>query len=125
MGGGWGLFGRRGHPFLAMAEVVRGRQGAEDIGVVGAAAGERAEGLELANDHVPVAAEALELALRQQQRLCTHERTEALVDDWGHDQVDLAELVLEEHEDDSVRRCRPLSRDRHPRDCNLTTRRSE
>jgi hypothetical protein len=41
-----------------------------------------------------------------------------LVDVRRHDQVHLSVLVLEQHEDDSLRRRRALARDRHPRDGN-------
>src|SRR5207237_4142474 len=103
IGGGCAPFARS-----AMAEMVRCREGAEDVRVVGAAAGERAEGLELAHDHVPVPAEALELAARQQQGLGSYQRAETLVHGRRHDQVDLPELVLEQHEDDAVRGCGTL-----------------
>ena len=96
-----------------MAEMVGGREGAEDVRVVGAAAGQGVEGFELPDDHVAVPAEAFELTARQKQRLRAHERTEMLVHRRRDDQVDLAELVLEEHEDDTVRGRRPLARDRH------------
>src|SRR5438874_10132103 len=80
----------------AMAEVVGCRKRAKDVCLFGAVPGEWAEGLELTHDDVAVPAEALELAAREQQRLRTHERTEPLVHHRRDDQVDLAELVLEE-----------------------------
>src|SRR6266542_7094814 len=118
LGGGALGLGRRGllSAHSAMAEVVGCRKRAEDVCLFGAAPGEWAEGLELTHDDVAVPAEALELAACEQQRLRTHERTEPLVYHRRDDQVDLAELVLEEHEDNPVRGRRPLARNRHSRD---------
>ena len=50
----------------AMAEVMGGREGAEDVRFVCAAARQGVERLELADDHVAVPAEALELSPRKQ-----------------------------------------------------------
>ena len=55
----------------------------------------------------------LEAAADEQQRLAADDRAMALVDLGRDDQVHLAELVLEQHEDDSVRGRRALARDRH------------
>ena len=69
---------------------------------------ERREGLELADDDVLVPLHALEDAAREDQRLAADDRPVPLVDLRRDDQVDLAELVLEEHEDDALRGGRPL-----------------
>ena len=57
---------------------------------------------------------ALEATTGEEQRLAADDRAEAVVDLRRDDQVHLAELVLEQHEDDAVRRRRPLPRDGHP-----------
>ena len=72
--------------------------------------------VELGDEQVDVAAVALELAAREQQRLAADDRAVLLVDLRRHDQVRLAVLVLEQHEDDAVRGRRPLARDRHARE---------
>ena len=53
---------------------------------------------------------------REDQRLAAHDRAVALVDLRRDDQVHLAELVLEQHEDDPLRGRRALARDRHAGD---------
>src|SRR3954467_7702918 len=77
---------------------------------------QRAERLQAVHEdvHVPVA--PLETALREEQRLAAHERAIALVHRRRDDEVHLAVLVLEQHEDDALRRRRTLTRDRHPGD---------
>ena len=55
-------------------------------------------------------------ALGEQQRLRAHDQPVALVDRRRHDQVDRAELVLEQQEDDPLGRPRPLARDDQPAD---------
>jgi hypothetical protein len=92
------------------------RQGAEDVGAFGDLLRQGDERLELVDDDVLVAAEALELPACEDERLGPDERPEALVDRRRHDQVHLPELVLDEHEDDTVRGRRTLSRDREARD---------
>ena len=75
--------------------------------------------VELRDEQVHVAVVALELAAREQQRLAADDRAVLLVDLRRDDQVRLAVLVLEQHEDDAVRGRRPLARDRHARDLQL------
>ena len=58
---------------------------------------------------------ALEAAAREEQRLAADDRAVALVDRRRDDQVHLAVLVLEQHEDDALRGRRALARDRHAR----------
>src|SRR5438105_13093173 len=99
-----------------MAEVVGARERAPDLGVARDATRERAERLELLDDEVLVALDALEAAAREQQRLAAHDRTVRLVDGWRQDQVDLPLLVLEQHEDDALRRRGTLPCNRHPCD---------
>src|SRR5687768_14851686 len=79
-------------------------------------AGERAEALELGDDDVPVLAEPLVATAGKEERLASNEGAVPLVDLRRDDQVDLAELVLEEHEDDPVRGRRTLPRDREARE---------
>ncbi len=57
---------------------------------------------------------------REDQRLAADDRAVALVDRRRDDQVHLAELVLEQHEDDAVRGRRPLAGDGHPGDGHLS-----
>ena len=71
---------------------------------------------QLAHEHVAVAVGVLEAAAREQQRLAANDGAVAVVHLRRDDQVDLRELVLEQHEDDAVRRRRPLPRDDHARD---------
>ena len=101
-----------------MAEVVRGRQGAVDVGLVGAAAGERAERLELATRTFPLRPSRSKRP-RASSSGSARTSAEALVDRRRDDQVDLAVLVLEQHEDDAVRGRRALPRDGHARDRDL------
>ena len=70
--------------------------------------------LELRDDDVAVLADPLVAAADEEQGLAAHDRAVALVDVRRDDQVDLAELVLEQHEDDALRGRRPLARDRQP-----------
>src|SRR6188472_2154020 len=98
------------------AEAVRRRERRADLGVVRDAAGERREGHELVDDDVAVAVDALVAAAHEDERLAADDRSVALVDGRRDDEVDLAELVLHEHEDDAVRGRRALARDRHSRD---------
>src|ERR671937_154272 len=91
---------------------MRPRHRCVDVGLAGDAAGERPERLELRDEDVPVALDALVATAGEEQRLAAHDRAEALVDRRRDDQVHLAELVLDEHEDDALRRRRPLARDR-------------
>ena len=65
---------------------------------------------------VAVAVGVLEAAAREEQRLAADDAAEAVVHLRRDDQVDLRELVLEQHEDDAVRGRRPLPRDDHPGD---------
>ena len=99
-----------------MTEVVGGREVAHHFTAFGQLACERPERLEAVDDHVLVAAVALEAAAREHERLAADDRSVPLVDGRRDDQVHVAELVLEQHEDDAVRGRRPLARDRHPRD---------
>ena len=75
-----------------------------------------AEARDLADEDVAVAVEALVAAAREQQRLAAHDGAEALVHLRRQDQVHLRVLVLEQHEDDAVRRRGPLPRDDHAGD---------
>jgi hypothetical protein len=104
------------HPriFSAVAEVVRGRQRAVDVGSLGQLVGERGERHELVDDDVPVAVGVLVAAPDEQQRLAAHDAAETVVDLWEDDEVDLRVLVLEEHEDDAVCGCGSLPRYDHP-----------
>src|SRR5213592_2347797 len=89
---------------LPMAEVVGlGERGAH-LSLACCVARERCEGDDLVDDHVPVLLEALEAAAREEERLAADEHAEALVDLRRDDEVHLTVLVLEEHEDDTVRR---------------------
>ena len=91
------------------------RQGGAHLGEAGQLARERAEALELRDDDVDVPAHLLQAASRREQRLAAHERPVALVHLRRHHEVDETVLVLEQHEDDAVRRHGALARDRHPR----------
>jgi hypothetical protein len=113
-GGAYGL--RRLSGRLAVAEVVGSRKRAEDVGVLGTAPGELTERVEFSHDDISVSSKSLEPPPRQKQRLSPDERAEALVHLRRHDQVDLAELVLQEHEDDSPGGRRALPGHSHPRD---------
>ena len=99
----------------AVAEVVRSGQAAVNIGCLGNLPGERPEGLERADEDVLVPLDPLETATREDERLATDDRAVAVVYGRRHDQIDGAELVLDQHEDDPVRGRRALPRDRHPR----------
>src|SRR5581483_11465771 len=103
-------------PGSTMAEVVGAGQQGDDLGVARHLAGELGERLEPLDDEVAVPARPLEDAAGDEERLAADERTEALVDRRRDDQVDLPVLVLEGHEDDAVRRGRPLARDREARE---------
>ena len=63
---------------------------------------------------VLVPLDPLEDAAREDQRLSADDRPVPLVDLRRDDQVHLAELVLEQHEDDAVRGRRPLAGHGHP-----------
>src|SRR5207244_2199655 len=78
-------------------------------------AGERGQTLEGGDEDVAVLADVFEAAAREQERLAAHDCPVALVDVWRDDQVHLPEVVLEQHEDDAVRRRGTLSRDREAR----------
>ena len=70
---------RGGSVGSAVAEVVRARQRRADVALRDPAR-ERAEGLELADEDVPVAPDPLEAAAHEQERLAAHDRAVALVD---------------------------------------------
>ena len=72
------------------------------------------EALEPVDEDVAVPLDALVAAVGEQQRLVADDRPVPLVDVLRDDQVDLAALVLEQHEDDAVRGRGPLPRDREP-----------
>ena len=74
-----------------------------------------AEGLDRADEDVPVLPHPLVAAVREEQRLVADDRPMLLVHVLRDDQVHLAVLVLEQHEHDPVRRGRPLPRDREAR----------
>ena len=78
------------------------REARSDLGLPGGLAGERAEGLDLVDEDVLVAADALEAAAGEQERLAADDRAVGLVDGRRDDQVHLAVLVLEQHEDDAL-----------------------
>src|SRR6266542_6217619 len=99
-----------------MAEVVGAGKAGAHLGLLRDLTRERPQGLEPADEHVLVPLHALEAAVREDQRLAADDPAMALVDARRDDQVDRAELVLDQHEDDAVRRRRPLARDRHPGD---------
>src|SRR5262245_13409122 len=94
-----------------MTEMMSLRKRGAHFSLAGRLAGERRKRDELVHDHVSVSLEALEAAAREEERLPTDERPEALVHLRRNDEVHLAELVLKEHEDDAVRRRRALSCD--------------
>ena len=94
-----------------MPEMVCAGEGGAYLGITGRTTGQRAEALELVDEDVLVAADPLEAAAREQQRLAAHDGAVRLVDGRRDDQVHLAMLVLEQHEDDAVRGRRPLARD--------------
>src|SRR5712692_723550 len=102
-----------------MPEVVGGGEGRTDLGVVRDTAGERAERLDARDEHVLVAVYPLEAAARKDKWLAADDRAMSLVDRRPDDQVHLAVLVLEQHEDDAVGGRGPLPRDRQARDRDL------
>src|SRR6185312_12284169 len=106
-----GSAGRPCASTLPMAEVVSLRKRRAHLRLARSLAGQRREGDELVHDHVPVPLEALEAAACEEKRLAADERTKTLVHLRRDDEVHLAELVLEEHEDDAVRGRRALPRD--------------
>src|SRR4051795_7088158 len=97
-----------------MAEMVGAREGGVDVGAVRQRPRERRERDELVHEDVPVAVRVLVPAPDEQERLAAHDRAEPLVHLRQDDEVDLRELVLEEHEDDTVRGRRTLPRDYQP-----------
>src|SRR4051812_1234574 len=98
---------------LTVAEVMGLRKRRAHLRLAGGLPGERGKRDELVHDHVAIALEALEAAAREKERLAANERPEPLVGLGRDDQVHLAVFVLEQHEDDAVRRRRPLARDDH------------
>ena len=104
---------------LPVSEVVRARKRVADVELCDAA-GERAEGLDPVHEHVHVPVAPFEAALREQQRLGANERAVALIHRRRDDQVHLPVLVLQQHEDDTLRRRRALPRNRHPRHAHAT-----
>ncbi len=107
------------HGELAAAEGVRPRERLPDRVAFGDRAGERAERLDPGDEDVAVLPDPLVAAVGEDERLGAHCRAVLLVDRRRHDQVDLSVLVLEEHEDDSVRGRRALAGDGHARDRDL------
>src|SRR5690242_18775792 len=97
----------------AVTEVVSGRKRGVHIHV-GNLSSEGAQRLEPVDEDVPVPVDALEAAVRKYERLAANDRAEAVVDARRDDQVHLPELVLEQHEDDAVRRRGSLPRDGQP-----------
>src|SRR3990172_1230003 len=94
-----------------MAEVVCARESVAD-GVLGNVAGKRAEGLERGDDDVAVLSHTLVAPKYEQERLPAYDCSVLLVHLRRDDQVHLTELVLEQHEDDALRRRRALTGDR-------------
>src|SRR2546427_6881026 len=104
-----------------MTEMVGAGQAGAHLDLLGDLPSERAEGLERVDEHVLVALDPLEAATRENERLAAHDRTMLVVDGGWHDQVHRAELVFDQHEDDTVRGRRPLPRDGHPSNRHLRT----
>src|SRR5918996_194760 len=104
----------------AAAEGVRARERLPDTVVLGDATGERAERLELSDEHVPVLTHPLVAAADEDERLGPHRCAMAVVHLRRDDQVHLAELVLDQHEDDPLRGRRPLTGDGHSRERDAT-----
>ena len=71
------------------------------------------------DEDVAVLPDPLVAAAREDERLGAHGRPVPLVDLRGDDEVHLAVLVLEQHEDDAVRGRRALTGDGHARDGDL------
>src|SRR4051812_19630014 len=106
---------------LAMPEMMRSRERSVHICTVGQLAGEWAERDELAHEDVAVPVGMLVPPPREDERLAANDGSGPVVHLRRHDQVHLRVLVYEQHEDDAVRRRRPLPCDDHAGDGDVRT----
>src|SRR5215211_3205306 len=97
----------------AVPEMVRARERGDDLGRLRDAPSQRREAFELADEDVSVPLDTLVAAADEHDRLAADDPAVALVDVLRNDQVHLAVLVLEQHEDDPLGRRRALPRNRH------------
>src|SRR5215831_18157276 len=85
-----------------VTEVVGARERLPDRIRLRDRARERPQRLEPRDEHVAVLADPLEAAVREDERLRPNGRAVPVVHRRRNDQVDLAVLVLEQHEDDPI-----------------------
>src|SRR5262245_14381978 len=102
---------------LAVSEMMCFRQGRAHLGEAGDLPRERGERLQPVDNDVAVPPHLLESAPGEEQRLAANKRAVALVGARRDNQVDETQLVLQQHEDDSLRCRRALAGDGEPGHC--------